>query len=203
MKYLLILFAFTFLFAINANAQCTYSLEGAGTTIQSYGADSTVKVNTQPGCNWTITTSADWVTINNGGAGTGSGLAAYSVAVNNDTQRNTSLTIAGISYNVTQLGVRCVYTIKPTPNPVPASGGAVPYNITKNHLDCQIEERPFISEWLYKEVAEPNTGAARTVMLRFFGGMNAGVSFSTGNFEIIRVNVSQNAAKSRKRVRFF
>ncbi len=56
-------------------------------------------------CSWNATSNTDWLTITSGAAGTGNGRVNFNVAANGGAaSRNGVLTIAGLSFNVTQTG---------------------------------------------------------------------------------------------------
>lgn len=87
--------------AINA-----FVLSAMNATFTATGGTGSVDVSaTVSQCSWTASSNADWLTITSGGAGTGNGRVNFSVAVNNGVaSRNGVLTIAGLSFNVTQTG---------------------------------------------------------------------------------------------------
>ena len=84
---------------------CTYTLSPTSQSVGSNGGSGTVTVITESGCAWTATSQAAWVNITSGASGTGSGTVSYAVAANTTTSsRATTLTIGGVSFNVTQTG---------------------------------------------------------------------------------------------------
>ena len=79
-----------------SSATCTYSISPTSNSFSSSGGSGSVSVTTQSGCSWTVTENLDWVTINSGSSGTGSGIVNYSVSANPDTSyREGEITIAG------------------------------------------------------------------------------------------------------------
>mgnify|MGYP002779609825 FL=1 len=60
---------------------------------------------TDPACAWTATTSANWIQITGGTAGTGNGGVSYTVAANpNPASRTGTISVGGQSFAVTQAG---------------------------------------------------------------------------------------------------
>ncbi len=72
---------------------------------QSNGGVDTVNVTTNAGCAWTASSSDTWITINAGSSGSGTGSVSYTVAANTGvSSRTSSMTIAGLTFKVTQDG---------------------------------------------------------------------------------------------------
>jgi hypothetical protein len=82
-------------------ADCTWTLSPARASFGAAGGTGTVNVTTLHGCPWTVESSAGWLTITSGGAGTDTGVVAFSVAPTN-APRFAHLTIAGRSFAVYQ-----------------------------------------------------------------------------------------------------
>jgi hypothetical protein len=75
-------------------------------------------------CPWQATSNAPWLTITSGASGSGNGTVKYSVAMNTTgSPRAGTLTIAGQTFTVNQSNQGCSYSIAPTSNSFPASGG--------------------------------------------------------------------------------
>jgi hypothetical protein len=83
---------------------CTFSLDSTSATFSSAAQTSgPVRVTTSAGCTWTAASNAPWITVATGATGTGNGTVTFSVAANTTgTSRTGTLTIAGITYTVTQ-----------------------------------------------------------------------------------------------------
>jgi hypothetical protein len=111
-----------------ATATCSYSL---APTVQSIGAPggagSPVSVVTSVGCGWTAVSNAPWITVTAGQSGSGNGAVSFTVAANAGDTRTGTLTIAGHTLTVTQVGVTsCAYSVNPSSQTVGASGGVAP-----------------------------------------------------------------------------
>jgi len=93
------------------NAQqltCAFNLSQTSITISSAGGTGSTNVNNTSGsnCAWTVTNTASWIILTAGASGgNGSGLVSFTALANSSTsQRVATLTIAGQSLTVTQLG---------------------------------------------------------------------------------------------------
>ncbi|MBI3423366.1 MAG: hypothetical protein HY011_10540 [Acidobacteria bacterium] len=83
-------------FALSANSASFTALGGTGFV------DLTATVSQ---CAWTASSNADWLTISSGSSGAGNGRVNFNVAANTGTvSRSGVLTIAGLSFNVTETG---------------------------------------------------------------------------------------------------
>ena len=82
---------------------CTFSLSGSGQSFNATGGTGNVSVNTTSGCTWSATSSESWLTVVNGGSGTGNGVIVYQVAANTTGQaRSATLSIRGQTFTVKQ-----------------------------------------------------------------------------------------------------
>ena len=102
---------------IEPSSVCSYTIAPANRAFGSEGGIAEVSVTTVQGCTWTTTGAPNWMTVSGGGAGSGPGTVAYSVAANAaTTPRNATLTIGGQAHAVAQDGREptvCTYTISP------------------------------------------------------------------------------------------
>lgn len=92
-----------------ASQECTYTLSTTAATISAGGQENgSVTVTTQSSCNWTAAVSAgsqSFLNIAAGASGSGSGTVLYQVPQNvGASYRIGTMTIAGHTYTVTQLG---------------------------------------------------------------------------------------------------
>jgi Zn-dependent metalloprotease len=89
----------------DCGGSCTFSISPTSANFPAAGGTASVSVTTQAGCNWTAVSNSSFITITSGASGTGNGTVNYSVAANTGTtSRNGSMTIAGITFSVTQAG---------------------------------------------------------------------------------------------------
>ena len=88
-----------------AGGSCTYSVSPTSVSVASTASNGSVAVTTGSGCAWTATSAVSWITITSGASMSGLGSASYSVAANTaTTSRSGTLTIAGRTVTVTQVG---------------------------------------------------------------------------------------------------
>ncbi|HEX4951461.1 MAG TPA: choice-of-anchor D domain-containing protein, partial [Blastocatellia bacterium] len=88
-----------------AATTCTYSIAPTNQSFGANGGTGSVTVTTQTNCAWTATSNANFITINSGTPGNGSGTLNYGIAVNTSTaQRSGTMTIAGNTFTVNQSG---------------------------------------------------------------------------------------------------
>ncbi len=86
-------------------ADCSYSIAPTSQLFPAEGGDGTIAVTAGAGCPWTATSFSDWVRIEDGASGSGSGEVSYHVDPYDDAeQRQTNLSVAGLSFTVTQIG---------------------------------------------------------------------------------------------------
>ncbi|HEV8345891.1 MAG TPA: hypothetical protein VGQ16_04930, partial [Vicinamibacterales bacterium] len=73
-------------------------------SINSTSATSTITVTAPSGCAWTATSNASFITILSGASGTGNGSVFISIPDNAGAARTGTLTIAGLTFTVSQAG---------------------------------------------------------------------------------------------------
>lgn len=93
---------------------CTYRLAATGESIAASGGTGMVEVLAGTLCGWSASSSAAWLTVTSGATGVSSDWVSYSVAPNTSTAtRTATLTIAGLSYAVTQAGASSQSNVAP------------------------------------------------------------------------------------------
>ncbi len=85
-------------------SQCTFELAPPFHEFDATGGNGNVLVIVSGACSWTASTSADWIRMTAGTAGTGNGLVQFVVPPNPGGSRQTHISIAGRNYVVTQGG---------------------------------------------------------------------------------------------------
>jgi len=113
-----------------APVQCSYSISPTQQSFSSAGGTGNVGVYAGPGCPWNATSNVAWVTVTSGGSGTGNRTVGYSVAANSGGARSGTMTIAGRTFTVNQEAQSCSYSISPTQQSFPASGGTGSVSVT-------------------------------------------------------------------------
>ncbi len=90
-------------FTVNQDGQpCSYSISPNSQSFTAIGGAGSVSVSTQSGCAWTATSNASWISVTQGGSGTGNGGVLYAVLPNPGGSRNGTITIAGRTFTVSQ-----------------------------------------------------------------------------------------------------
>ncbi len=110
---------------------CTFSINPTSQNFTATGGSSSVGVTAPGGCAWTATSNAGFITITSGGSGSGNGTVNYSVAANpNTTPRTGTMTIAGQTFTVNQAAAPCTFSINPTSQNFPSTGGTGNVGVT-------------------------------------------------------------------------
>jgi Putative binding domain, N-terminal/Viral BACON domain len=82
---------------------CVYVIAPTSQTFEyTGGTGGPVAVTTQSGCAWTAESKEQWITVTSGATGTGTGSVTFTVAASDGKARMGHLTIAGLSFTVTQ-----------------------------------------------------------------------------------------------------
>ena len=110
----------------------TFSLNPTSQNFGVSGSTGIVNVTaTGASCNWTAVSNSSFITVNSGASGTGNGTVGFTVAANpNSGQRTGTITIAGLTFTVTQDGTNCSYSIAPTSKTLSASASTNTVNVT-------------------------------------------------------------------------
>jgi uncharacterized repeat protein (TIGR03803 family) len=96
-------------FTVNqAPGGCTFKLSPKSKKFKAAGGPGTVMVKPNfSDCEWTATSTNDWITITAGDSGEGKGTVTYSVPANTSTNVLTgTITVAGETFTVTQAGTK-------------------------------------------------------------------------------------------------
>lgn len=94
-------------FVINQTAaECTYSIDPSFARVTARGSDGQIQVSAGSWCSWTATNNVEWIVINSGSSGTGSGVVDYTVWANDSvTGRTGTVAVAEQTFIVIQSGV--------------------------------------------------------------------------------------------------
>jgi hypothetical protein len=116
--------SFTFQSSTPPPPDCAYTVTPPSASFLAGGGSGSFTVTTSPGCGWTASSSAAWVTVGTT-SGTASGTVSYTVAANTSTtSRSATITAGGQTFAVSQAAASCSYTISPTSQSVAAGGGS-------------------------------------------------------------------------------
>ena len=99
-----------------AAASSSYSLSPTSASFPAAGGSGSVVITVSPsGASWTATSNASWISISSAKSGAGKATLAYSVTSNSAGARSGTLTIAGLTFTVTQAAAQtplaCSYQI--------------------------------------------------------------------------------------------
>ena len=101
-------------------AGCAASVNPTSVSVPITGVTNSPITVSAPGCNWTATSNATWISIVSGGSGSGDGSVIFKVPANTSLARTGTLMVAGNTVNVAQAG--CTYTLSQESISASASG---------------------------------------------------------------------------------
>ena len=112
-------------------AKCSYSLGAASASVAAAGGNYSIAVTAGSGCSWTAATTANWIAITHGSAGSGAGQASYAVSPNSGSASRTgTVTIAGLTLTITQPVLQCSYSLGIGPVAAGAGGYSGTVSVT-------------------------------------------------------------------------
>jgi uncharacterized protein (TIGR03437 family) len=176
-------------FTVTQAANCSYSITPTSSSVAATASAGIVNVTTGTGCAWTAASNANWLTINSGASGSGSGLVSFNVAANTGAARTGTLTVAGQTVTVNQAS-GCSFALSRTSQDFTTTGGSASVNVTSGS-GCAWTAASN-ANWLtvtggaagsgngtVNFTAAANSGPARTAMLTI-AGQSFTVSQSSG-----------------------
>ena len=146
----------------------------------------TVAVSSPAGCSWTASSNAGWLQITSGSSGSGSGTVRYRVSDFNGNSRTGTMTIAGLTFTVTQ--VRCSATLAPVTQQVSALGGVFTVSLT-TQTGCQWQAVESLN-WV--NVLSPNNGTGSATVSYTVSANLAGAR--TGTISVAGATLTINQA---------
>jgi hypothetical protein len=108
---------------------CTFGVSPPSVSVGSPAGNGTIQVASAPGCAWSASSGAPWLTIAAGASGSGNGQVQFAAAVNSGPARDGSLSIAGHTVPVTQAS-GCTYSVTPATQDIAGAGGGGAASIT-------------------------------------------------------------------------
>jgi hypothetical protein len=103
---------------------CDWSVDPTSESFAYTAGGDTVDVTAGPGCPWTAVSNDSWITVTDGGPGSGSFSVTYTVDANPTiTARQGTMTIAGATVTIDQGGAPCTYGLSPTSATFAQNGG--------------------------------------------------------------------------------
>jgi hypothetical protein len=165
-----------------AAAPCAFTLNFTNANVSADGASGDIPFTANgTNCAWTAVSNDSFITITNGPSGTsgtGNGTVTVTIATNTTTVARTgTLTIAGQTFTVTEVGVACIVTIDSTAANFSAAGGSSNVAVTANGTNCDwtaVSSNSFITitsgtngigSGAANYTVLANTGTARTVTM--------------------------------------
>ena len=138
---------------------CTYAVNPGSKNFTSSGGFANIEVNTQPGCEWTVSEDSSWVSITSAAAGTGSGSFNYNVALNYGAPRSTYFNVEGETHLTLQdSGNGCSVSIEPAAGSYPWQGGGGTIAIGTTSGCAWTASSP--NEWITLSPPVSGTGSA-------------------------------------------
>ncbi len=128
---------------------CSYALQSATGTVPASGGSGSVGVIAPAACTWGSSSNAPtWLTISSSGSG-GSGDVNFIAQPNPaPAERTGSLTIAGLTYTVTQAAASCAYTLSGSGVTVSSGGGSDSFTFSTTTSGCSPNVQSYAS-WLH------------------------------------------------------
>ncbi len=109
---------------------CTTTLSSYSSTATATGGSGSFTVYMASGCSWTAQSNSSWITVSSG-SGSGNGSVTYSVAQNTSSSvRFGSIDVGTATFNITQAGFSCSYTLSPTSASYDLNGGSGSFTVT-------------------------------------------------------------------------
>jgi glucose/arabinose dehydrogenase len=85
-----------------ASSGCSFSISPTSKSFGTKGGTGSITVTADAGCAYTVLSNASWITVTSGAKGNGSGTVSYSVSSNGGGPRTGTITVAGLTFTVTQ-----------------------------------------------------------------------------------------------------
>jgi hypothetical protein len=123
-------------FTVTQDAACAFNLSSMSQHFVAAGGMDSVNVITGAGCTWNAASNDAFIMVTMGSSGSGNGTVNYTVAANVGPARMGTMTIAGITFTVTQDG-GCTFTLSRDHQSFPGSAGNGSVNVTASDPGCQ------------------------------------------------------------------
>ena len=172
---------------VSQRAPCRYVLTPAIVNMGVSGGSGQITVATASDCAWTAAADGEWITVAPPTSGTGNGTVSFTIGNNAGSERTGSVVVSGQRATIVQAGTPapgatpCSYSISPSGENSPASGGAgTPIDI-QTQSNCAwtaVSNAPWITitsagngtgNGSVAYTVGANTGAARTGTLTVAG----------------------------------
>ena len=114
--------------AVTIVSRCSFSLNPSSAQQPAGAGSYTVSVTDPAGCSWTAVSNSSWITVTKGASGAATSQVSYSLTANAGGQRTGTLTIAGLTFTVTQASGS--FSLNPTSASIGAAGGSGAVTVT-------------------------------------------------------------------------
>ncbi len=181
-----------------AAASASYSLKPASASLPASGGSGSIAISVSPSnASWTASSNASWITITSAKSGAGSATLIYSVAANTGGARSGTMTIAGMTFTVSQAPLSCSYQIGFGPITASKQGFVGSVSVA-TAPSCQWTAKSAVS-WLTITSGAAGAGNGSATYL---AAPNTGSSARTGALIIAgyTINFSETGVNSRSAV---
>jgi uncharacterized protein (TIGR03437 family) len=119
-------------FTLTQSQPCTFSFSSSGARVAAAGGSFTVLVTASSNtCERSVTSTAPWITITSGAAGTGNSQVGYTITANTTGESRLGAIRAGEqTFVISQDGSTCLYTLTPSVRTMPVNGGTGIFTVT-------------------------------------------------------------------------
>ncbi len=112
---------------------CSYAVSSPGQLHTPAAETNAFNVITTNPCPWSVSNTNSWISLLNGGSGTGNGTVTYAVEANSSlSPRSGTLLIANQTFTVSQQAVVCTYTLSSSNHAHSANSETNSFNVTVN-----------------------------------------------------------------------
>jgi len=175
-----------------AGTTCTYALQSSGASVPGGGGAGAVGVIAPAACSWTSASSnPDWLAIVSAGSSGSSDVQFVAQPNPAAAPRTGSLTIAGLTYTVTQAPAICTYTLTPGNLTVAEGGASDSFAFSASNLGCYAEVKSDAS-WIHVTTM---FAGPRGIVLNLSSGSVA-IAVDPNPFAIARTGVVEIGAST-------
>jgi uncharacterized protein (TIGR03437 family) len=123
-------------FTANQESGCQFQLSATQLRAAAAGESLSLTIGSLTGCQWTAVSNADWIKLNNGAQGSGTGTVRFEVGPNTGVARTGTLTVAGQALTLSQAAdVTSPDLVLASLNPPYANAGGGEFELTVTGLN--------------------------------------------------------------------
>ncbi|MDR3719558.1 MAG: BACON domain-containing carbohydrate-binding protein [Bryobacteraceae bacterium] len=108
---------------------CSYTVSPLSSQVGASGGNVTLAITAGASCTWSVAGLPDWIAVSGNSTGTGPANVTLVIAANTSAARNVNLNVAGSAVAISQAAAPCSYTLSPTGQFFPASGGSGTFQV--------------------------------------------------------------------------